>query len=56
MRRTAASAAAAALLVAASAASASTTPPGELAPLHGTYAPKIAPANFGATIDNRYLP
>jgi hypothetical protein len=56
MRRTAVSAAAAALLVAASAASASTTPPGELAPIHGAYAPKIDPANFVARIDNRYLP
>jgi hypothetical protein len=36
---------------------ASTSPsPGELAPIHGTYAPKIDPANFVATIDNRYLP
>src|SRR5438067_2107456 len=34
------------------------TPPSasELAPIHGTYAPKIVPANFVATIDNRYLP
>ena len=31
-------------------------PPGELAPIHGTYAPKIDPANFVATIDNRYMP
>jgi hypothetical protein len=31
-------------------------PPGELAPIHGTYAPKIDPANFVTTIDNRYLP
>jgi hypothetical protein len=30
--------------------------PGELAPIHGTYAPKIDPANFVATIDNRYQP
>jgi hypothetical protein len=49
-------AAAAALLVVAGAAAARTTPPGELAPLHGTYAPKIDPANFVARIDNRYLP
>jgi hypothetical protein len=27
-----------------------------LAPIHGTYAPAIAPANFVAEIDNRYLP
>jgi hypothetical protein len=31
-------------------------PPGQLAPIHGTYAPKIDPANFVARIDNRYLP
>jgi hypothetical protein len=31
-------------------------PPGELAPIHGHYAPKIDPANFVAKIDNRYLP
>jgi hypothetical protein len=31
-------------------------PPGELAPVHGTYAPRIDPANFAATIDNRYQP
>jgi hypothetical protein len=49
-------AAAAALLVVAGTAAAGTTPPGELAPLHGTYAPKIDPANFVARIDNRYLP
>ena len=49
-------AAAAALLVGAGAAGATTTPPGQLAPLHGTYAPKIDPADFVARIDNRYLP
>jgi len=49
-------AAAAALLVIAGTAAARTTPPGELAPIHGTYAPKIDPANFVARIDNRYLP
>ena len=27
-----------------------------LAPIHGTYSPKIDPANFVATIDNRYFP
>jgi len=31
-------------------------PPGQLAPVHGTYAPTIDPANFVARIDNRYLP
>jgi hypothetical protein len=31
-------------------------PPGELAPIHGTYAPKIDPAKFVSKIDNRYLP
>jgi hypothetical protein len=47
-----------ALLAAAGTPAASTPPPppGELAPIHGTYAPKIDPANFAATIDNRYLP
>jgi hypothetical protein len=34
----------------------SSPPPGELAPIHGPYAPKIDPANFVAKIDNRYLP
>jgi hypothetical protein len=29
--------------------------PGELAPIHGRYAPAIDPANFAARIDNRYL-
>jgi hypothetical protein len=28
----------------------------DLAPIHGPYAPKIDPANFVATIDNRYFP
>jgi hypothetical protein len=28
----------------------------ELAPIHGTYSPKIDPANFVTTIDNRYFP
>jgi hypothetical protein len=55
-RRIALGAAAAALLMTTGVASASTTPPGELAPTHGTYAPKIDPANFVARIDNRYLP
>jgi hypothetical protein len=31
-------------------------PPGDLAPIHGPYAPKIDPANFVTTIDNRFLP
>lgn len=31
-------------------------PASELAPIHGTYAPKIDPANFVATVDNPYLP
>jgi len=35
---------------------ATSPPPGELAPIHGPYAPEIKPANFVATIDNRYLP
>jgi hypothetical protein len=30
--------------------------PGDLAPIHGKYAPKIDPANFVAKINNRYLP
>jgi hypothetical protein len=38
------------------AAAAASPPPGELAPIHGTYAPKIDPANFVTSIDNRYLP
>jgi hypothetical protein len=45
-----------ALLTAGSGAAASTSPPpGQLAPIHGAYAPAINPANFVATIDNRYL-
>jgi hypothetical protein len=28
----------------------------QLAPIHGPYAPKIDPANFVSTIDNRYFP
>jgi hypothetical protein len=48
---------AAALLIVAGAAGAATSPPpGQLAPIHGTYAPKIDPANFVASINNRYLP
>ena len=46
-----------ALLTAVFATAASTPPrPGELAPTHGTYAPKIDAANFVAKIDNRYQP
>ncbi len=30
--------------------------PSKLAPLHGPYNPKIDPANFVTTIDNKYLP
>ena len=57
LARTAATTAALVVLALGSAASARTSPPpGALAPIHGTYAPKIEPANFVATIDNRYLP
>jgi hypothetical protein len=56
MRRTALGAAVAALLMGAATAGATTTPPGELAPIHGPYAPKIDPASFVTRIDNRYLP
>jgi hypothetical protein len=46
-----------ALLTLGGSAGASTSPPpGQLAPIHGRYAPTIDPANFGGTIDNRYLP
>jgi hypothetical protein len=48
--------AAALLIVAGAAGAAISPPPGQLAPIHGTYAPKIDPANFVASIDNRYLP
>jgi hypothetical protein len=44
-----------ALLVAAPAAAAC-PPASELAPIHGPYSPKIDPANFVRTVDNRYLP
>ena len=43
-------------MVGGTAAAPTSPPPGELAPIHGTYAPKIDPANFVAVIDNRYLP
>jgi len=53
----AAAASALGLLVFVNLAGATTSPPpGELAPIHGPYAPEIKPANFVATIDNRYLP
>jgi hypothetical protein len=45
-----------ALLAAGSTAAASSPPAGELAPIHGPYAPKVDPANFVARIDNRYQP
>jgi len=35
---------------------ASPTSASDLAPIHGTYSPKIDPSNFVATIDNRYFP
>jgi hypothetical protein len=34
----------------------STTSAPDLAPIHGTYSPRIDPANFVATIDNPYFP
>ena len=53
----AAAASALGLLVFVNLAGAATSPPpGELAPIHGPYAAEIKPANFVATIDNRYLP
>src|SRR4051794_6696713 len=46
-----------ALLMVGGPAGASTSPPpGELAPIHGPYAPKIDPANFVVRIDNSYQP
>jgi hypothetical protein len=33
-----------------------TTSPSDLAPIHGPYNPKIDPANFVATVDNKYWP
>jgi hypothetical protein len=35
---------------------ASGPPPGDLAPTHGPYAPKIDPASFVSKVDNRFLP
>jgi hypothetical protein len=50
-------AAAALALTAPVAAHAARSPrPGQLAPIHGRYAPQIDPADFVARIDNRYLP
>jgi hypothetical protein len=39
-----------------SSATSSTGSAPELAPIHGTYAPKIDPANFVRGVDNRYFP
>src|SRR5919198_6371825 len=55
-RRAAATAGIALFMVGALASAATSPPPGQLAPIHGPYAPKIDPADFVATIDNRYLP
>lgn len=44
------------LLIAGAAAATPSPPPGRLAPIHGTYAPTIDPANFAARVDNPYLP
>ncbi|HYZ29893.1 MAG TPA: hypothetical protein VE570_12605, partial [Thermoleophilaceae bacterium] len=45
------------LLVAGGLAAAATPQrPGDLAPTHGHYTPKIDPADFGTAIDNHYLP
>src|SRR5262245_35065942 len=38
------------------AAGSTSPPPGVLAPIHGTYAPRIDPAGFVRGIDNPYLP
>jgi hypothetical protein len=56
MRRRLGVGALAAFAIAGTAAAASGPPPGDLAPIHGTYAPKIDPANFVSRIHNRYLP
>ena len=55
-RLAAATAGIALFTVGALASAATSPPPGQLAPIHGPYAPKIDPANFVTTIDNRYLP
>src|SRR4051794_27473736 len=49
-------AAVAVLAITAAAAAVTSQRPGELAPTHGRYAPKIDPANFVRVIDNQYLP
>jgi hypothetical protein len=46
----------AAVLAGGAGAGSSASRPGELAPTHGRYAPKIDPASFVGRIDNRYLP
>ena len=45
-----------ALLIAGAAGASQSPPPGELAPIHGPYAPAVDPANFMSVINNRYLP
>jgi hypothetical protein len=35
---------------------AAATSASDLAPIHGRYSPSIDPANFVATVDNRYFP
>src|SRR5919197_1327571 len=55
-RLAAATAGIALFTVGALASAATSPPPGQLAPIHGPYAPKIDPANFVTTIDNRYQP
>src|SRR5581483_7622145 len=45
-----------ALLTAAAALGTTSPPPGQLAPIHGAYAPKIDPANFARKVDNRFFP
>jgi hypothetical protein len=42
--------------LAATAVGSTAPPPAALAPVHGRYRPHIDPANFVATVDNRYLP
>src|SRR4051795_11527622 len=53
---TAATAVLAMLAIGGTSGASTSPPPSQLAPIHGTYSPKIDPANFAATIDNRYLP
>jgi hypothetical protein len=45
-----------ALLAGGSAGASNSPRPGQLAPIHGPYAPKINPADFVRTVHNRYLP